>query len=276
MAQCRSSRTTRTRSLLARPHSTPARAAASSRVLPRRPVRAQSGSRTPPRDRSSGSRPASRHRASAVAGAALGSGQVRATSWPIEAVSTPAGSVAAMPGGRGQDLAHRPEGQALPVGQAPSPEHVDPVADLGRGRPGQGRLADPGVADQQHQPVVVGGVVQGLDQPRQVVLAADQGFGGRLGGSQAEHLHHLDRLALAAGVEQARRANLDDAAGRPQGPGRQAGSGRARPPAGSGPRYAPPGRPPAGRPTTPRLTPRRCPARCAGAGGRRRGRSRPS
>ncbi len=89
MAQCRSSRTTRTRSFLASPHSTPARAAASSRVLPGPGWAAGPGS--------SGSRPASRHRASAVAGAASGSGQVSATSRPIEAVSTPAGSVAAIP-----------------------------------------------------------------------------------------------------------------------------------------------------------------------------------
>jgi hypothetical protein len=59
---------------------------------------------------------------------------------------------------------------------------MDPVADLGRCRPGQGRLADPGVADQQHQPVVVGGVVEGPDQPGQVGLAADHRVGGRLGG----------------------------------------------------------------------------------------------
>ena len=125
------------------------------------------------------------------------------------------------PGGRGQHLAHRPEGQALPVGQAAPPEHVDPVADLGRGRPGQGRLADPGVADQQHQPVVVGGVVEGADQPRQVGLAADHRLGGGLDGGQPERLHHLDRLALAAEAEQLGRADLDRVAGRPQGPGRQ-------------------------------------------------------
>ena len=89
MAQCRSSRTTRTRSSLASPHRTPARAAASSRVLPRPGWVAGPGS--------SGSRPASRHRASAVAGAASGSGQVSATSWPMEEVSTPAGSVGAIP-----------------------------------------------------------------------------------------------------------------------------------------------------------------------------------
>jgi hypothetical protein len=237
----------------------PARAAASSRVSPRPGWAAGPGS--------SSSRPASRHRASAVAGAASGSGQVWATSRPAR--SRP--SRRPRPAPRGPA---RRAGSASRAGSAPT----------GHGPGRRSRPWPPGPGS--------------TCRPRRRRPAAPAGCGGRRGRGPRPAGAGRSR-GRPSGRWPARRVRgQGPRPPRPAGAGRGApaappgrprpcrgprarswptgGSGRARRPAGSGPRCAPPGRSPAGRPTRDRPRPRRCRARCAGAGAGCRGRSRPT
>ena len=113
------------------------------------------------------------------------------------------------------DLAERPVGDPLAVGQAAAGQHGCPVAQGAVQLAGQPGLADAGRAEHDHalRRALVGDALEGLAQGAQLRVAALQRRAGRgaLVGGRPAQAPHRERLGLAAHRQRRQRLRRDGA-----------------------------------------------------------------
>jgi hypothetical protein len=125
----------------------------------------------------------------------------------------------AEPGCSLDDLDHRPERDALPIGQAAPDQHCRLVLDLGEELRGQTRLPRSGRPEHRHELAGLVGLrsFEGLAQHRQLALAADErgveaARNRRSPGDHTQHPPGGHRLGLTLELERLDRLDKDGVA----------------------------------------------------------------